>query len=138
MRDIKFRGKTYEGKWMYGYYYYGHRNDEHIIVTNFQELDDFIEVIPETVGQYTGLMDKNGDKIYEGDIIYYKNTMHDSQLDGAYSKVEYRLGEYVLRFSNNKRLSMTRFEQRILVDGASELTVKGNIHDNPGLLKKTD
>lgn len=66
MRTIKFRGKTDSGKWCFGYFLHDGQRGRFVITDGLLEIN---RVNPDTVGQYTGLKDKNGKEIYEGDVL---------------------------------------------------------------------
>lgn len=149
MREILFRGKNIDnGKWIYGGYVHLHKttycyagsddgnNDIHRIV--FERMTDWnlpnqhmmADVLPETVGQYTGLVDKNGVKIFEGDIVsYFKKDILNSE-------VIYKDGCFMFRFISEFTQRMRQSKQEPIFDNVSMCgEVIGNIHDNPELLK---
>ena len=141
MREIKFRGKRKDNEeWIYGYLIIlespaGEKN-YFILPEEFkidwtdkypgtQILENFHEVIPETVGQYTGSKDKNGREIYDGDIV--KNLANNSIL-----KVEFGMEGVI--FINKKGQSVFPMKK----DRRLELEVIGNIYENPELLNEVD
>ena len=140
MREILFRGKTLSGKWVEGAYYkqelfYGDKEDAHIIITSKETLDnDFaLEryiVIPETIGQYTGLTDKNGTKIFEGDIVLCK-------IIGVRETVIHKgFIEYIEDcFGVNIKGIVPTQHCLVFSMKNGDVEVIGNIHDNPELLK---
>ena len=133
MREILFKGKSVMGKWVEGSYYkqeeyYGDKTDCHIIITSKDNLGndfalDCAVCDPDTIGQYTGLTDKNGKKIFEGDIIVCRSFSGINDFQN--SVVEWC--ELLLCFRAGKHSLYGDFEQ--------EYEVIGNIHDNPELLK---
>ena len=125
MREVLFRGKrTDNGKWVKGYLYITHIGaheigsyDAEINIERFT-----FDVIPETVGQYTGLTDKNGKRIFEGDIVSL--VKHD----GLIYKVVYVPCRYEL--VNSKGVNCFVLD----IYKSENIEVIGNIHDNPELL----
>lgn len=122
MREILFRGKrTDNGEWAYGYVCrYGWTGKENTyIVPNYASALYSIEVISETVGQYTGLKDKNGTKIFEGDIVLLKG--YDEPYQVVFDESCFQV------YSDSVRYAMDNFYDY-------EIEVIGNIYDNPELL----
>lgn len=124
MREILFRGKRKDnGEWVEGHYgeYYSGKENVSCISIPKETISGSLcyDVIPETVGQYTGLTDKNGVKVFEGDIVCI--------FDG-----EYFSG--VVKYSNEQG-SFT-VDDTSLHYWVSDIEVIGNIHDNFELLNK--
>ena len=125
IREVIFRGKrTDNGKWVKGYLYITHTGAHEIgsydAEINIERLT--FDVIPETVGQYTGLTDKNGVRIFEGDIVSL--VKHDSLI----YKVVYVPCRYEL--VNSKGVNCFVLD----IYKSENIEVIGNIHDNPELL----
>ena len=127
MREILFRGKRIDnGEWEIGYYVCfitGSGKVSHRIYSSYAESDcrDW-EVDPETVEEYTGLIDKNGKKIFEGDIIRSKDYHGD-----RWGTVDYFAGTYYLGGADG-------YSDEYIFN-ESDKEVIGNKWDNPELLE---
>lgn len=126
MRTIKFRGKRVnDGQWVYGDLETRptlevaaiHQYDENGIY----DCQDYVD--KDTIGQFTGLHDKNGKEIYEGDILLH---------NGNRRTVEWKYGTFGLSMHKNGFPFQAFYELPVpIVDS----TVVGNVHDNPELMK---
>lgn len=129
MREILFRGKI-PGiiDWVYGYY--AKSGDNHFILLDTDSENNFSIVAPQTVGQYTGLKDKNGKKIFEGDIFktYFESYTHSWEDVGVVTEF---CGAYGIESADGKHFRA--FINESVYTRSYE--VIGNIHDNPELLE---
>ena len=131
MREILFRGKRVDnGEWFYGVPTIDSRGQT-VIVENVFDCDEYncrgascLYIDENTIGQYTGLTDKNGKKIFEGDIIQFCTGMKLHYI------VEFGLGGFMV----------SRYDIRDAIINVYNCPceVIGNIHDNPELLKEGD
>lgn len=141
MRDIEFRGKrTDNGEWVYGNLVRG-CDEKYAYIVEFGNRElcrNYVNVNPETVGQYTGLKDKNGTKIFEGDMIKPFGDEIDKMV------VEFNLGQFLLclygergymaEYGWEESGNYGCFEAEPLSSYGDDIEVIGNIYDNPELL----
>jgi uncharacterized phage protein (TIGR01671 family) len=125
MREILFRGKAKNGDWVYGNFAKVERNndsglyDYHIIQMPKDGYTAYID--PETIGQYTGIKDRSGVKIFEGDII---------NILGDIGEVRYFHDAFVGNMEDGI--------EDDLYAVSSVIEVIGNIYENPELINKKD
>lgn len=128
MREILFRGKSmHTDEWLYGGIV--HHADDYGMVDSTSNMG-YLEpelVIPETVGQYTGLTDKNGVKIFEGDIVRYNGERHIVVFETRSGT-----GYFGIKIDH-----IETWEFCLSVP-AKLMEVIGNIHDNPELAEVSE
>jgi uncharacterized phage protein (TIGR01671 family) len=133
MREIKFRGKAVLGGWFYGDLIHDNCGGSYIYPIDAENIYKRNQVVSETIGQYTGLKDKNGKEIYEGDII----GCHNPNI------------KHLIFFNEKQGRFMAALDGDIendyygvcgLDDSRWNATkeVIGNIHDNPELINKEE
>lgn len=150
-REILFRGKSIFTKhdWMYGSYL--NLSDKDYVVPKGQSIMLCnCEIIPETVGQFTGLTDKNGVKIFEGDIIKFKTTRYhtkhqrdkkEARPKWFTSPVLFIEGGFVINESSKIHLNADEYDTSFCCcfnckKGEDfEPEIIGNIFDNKDILK---
>ena len=137
MREILFRAKdngVLNGVWQYGSLDISNPDAPTIIRIDRHNNKMFIPILIKTVGQYTGLTDKNGKKIFEGDIILFED---ESPTNYEYHDcTEMRCGD--VRFDDGEFYLTNRIAVEmgdLIYDGKLDGVIVGNIHDNPELLK---
>jgi uncharacterized phage protein (TIGR01671 family) len=128
MREILYRAKrANNGDWVIGSLFVDDKKEKYEICIGYVNYRISYEVIPETVGQYTGLTDKNGTKIFEDDIIVGHTSNIDEEDGNALIEWDEDTAKFVIVWSG----LMTDFDNFYPHD----LEVIGNIHDNPELLE---
>lgn len=140
MREILFRGQTrkkgekvrmdgtpVESNWVYGGIFQG---QNHSVIYSYDHVEKHA-VYSDTIGQYTGLKDKNGKRIFEGDIVRYSVIVRDCLLYQGTLKVVFERGSFCIEETDSG-------DTHTLYNNAAgvELEVIGNIHDNPELLEE--
>lgn len=133
MRDIKFRGKDLSSKWRYGDLVQEKWGQgKAIMIKKDKRAWSALEA---TIGQYTGLKDKNGKEIYEDDIIYCEKYIGGNWIEDCIEKgyVNFNNGEFGLYRKQGYYQSLYKFKEYDY-----EFEVIGNIHDNPELLAEKE
>ena len=121
MREIKFRGKSVDTKeWVYGGYY--EWGDKSYIIQKDINTAQMIEVIPETVGQYIGVKDNNGEgeEIYEGDVIEKIFYSHYQPECSALFEIKYDGIGFITEFIKGNALEFSHAEEWLVVDDIYE------------------
>ena len=148
MREILFRGKNDSGEWVYGWL--GHpqcynTTTKMISSVYFTEISDDLKsrlniiVDYNSVGQFTGLTDKNGKRIFEGDVVKFTDSPFGYSYTGV---VCFNEGSFCIKYEYWKKEKFHRIGQTDKWQdmGASGIVtyqyeILGNIHDNPELLE---
>lgn len=143
MREILFRGKRIDnGEWEYGYLY-GIWEQRYILWGMTNNVPNMVEVNPETICQYTGLIDKNGNLIWENDIVKFEDCGEEGyEYKEGFdfenkARVEFTEGRWSLTdfVSDNSAVIDEMYNHAEFMNLWGVCEVVGNVFDNPELLE---
>ena len=137
MKTIKFRAKSEQGEWIIGHYV-GKQSKDKVCILPFQNVNYHIGYIndsecyyciADTIGQFTGLYDKNGKEIYEGDILRWG-------VDNRLYVITFEKGMFFASAKECNEEILGGFPLHLLtISEVGECVIVGTIHGNPELLK---
>ena len=151
-REIKFRGMRIEDKkWFYGTVVFDEQKDPFIVGNVLESNEEYISlefwqpIIPKTLGQFTGLKDKNGKEIYEGDIVVNNNggsyhcremivCWHDYHAGWSLATKIENIGHWAIKAGGHYTSSEIPYVPP-LAQVNTHYEIIGNIYENPELLK---
>ena len=138
-REILFRAKG-SGKWRYGSYVHFNKNPTHncynynykdFIVTNGVYGEHYYPITElSSLGQYTGLIDKSGKEIYEGDILRLTGSTSNLTVEVVYNEED---TSFILKLTSINAVSARTLGSWLSL--GYECAIIGNVYDNPKLLK---
>lgn len=143
-REFEFRGQcVLNGEWLYGDLEYS-RNDKDVVRIHTYNDDGSYKqqclVVPDSVGQFTGMKDKHGKKIFEVDVVRRMDSAFGS-VDTGVVKYDCHLGAFILEYESYGRTYQSTFKDgfsyndgKCTIEGAYSYEVIGNVCDNPELL----
>lgn len=136
MREILFRGKLISGRgWSYGYLSFNPHSGIAIMRPDDTLLGSYGQVDRDTVGQYTGLTDKNGNKIFEGDILKSDAFVGVVEYDNSIAAFIVKINDSTANWCHWSPLNEGDITRSVQLQYTE---IIGNIHDNPGLLESED
>lgn len=139
LREIKFRGKSiYDEEWLYGSLVKIEK-DRYAVIPPLNDIEigksiGMYEVCLETVGQFTGLFDKNGKEIYEGDIVKFHFMTSSPSTTKLFPTAKFS-GEIITNKYNQWAIFSDGMEIHI-ENAIKHGEIVGNIYDNPELIKE--